>query len=263
MFSKNYLLITPCKNEGKNLPHVIDSVANQTILPVVWIIIDDGSTDDTSKVLQEYGSCYKWIRVLRLEEQPHDLGLHLAEVMIKGFDLAISYCQKNHLDYSYLGNLDGDIVLPNNFYENLINEFEKDASLGVASGGTENLVDEKLIKVHLRPTEPSGGHMLIRRKCFEECGGILRSYSVDSVVKAKARIRGWKTWRFEENITIELRGVNRGNGYWNGTKKMGESFYFRNVHPVNVGVKSIRYLIGSPHYGFIPFLVGYGKSVAK
>jgi len=214
--SRQYILITPIKNEEVNLPKLIHSIVNQTLKPVLWVIVDDGSVDSSPTIIKdaikEYGN---WIRYIRLESNGRDLGLHLAQVIKKGFDFAVEYCKKNQISYNYLGNVDGDLMLEHTFFENIVKEFEKDPKLGIASGGTVFIIKNREIPGEgLPPDEPSGGHMVIRKKCFEECGGIPISYAWDSVLKAKARLRGWKTRRFEENIAIEMRGAGSAEGYW-------------------------------------------------
>lgn len=256
---KNYLLITPCKNEGKNLPSLIDSVAKQTIKPLIWVIIDDGSTDNTPVVLKNFEDRYNWIKILRLEEAPRDLGLHLAQVMQKGFDHAINLCNQNELTYYYLGNVDGDLTLPSTFYENLITEFENNSMLGIASGGlilTNS--DGQLVHVTGLPVdEPSGGDILIRRSCFEECGGIPQSYAYDSVIKAKARLKGWQTRRFEENIVTEARDVGNAENYLKGYWHMGKTSHYLNLHPAHVFFRSILKSTKKPYYGGLVYMTAY------
>lgn len=255
--SGNYILITPCKNEEDNLFSLINSITCQTINPIVWVIIDDGSTDNTPTILADAKNKYSWIKVLRLEEKPRDIGLHLAEVMKKGFDYAISFCKQTSISYEYLGNVDGDLILPESFFENLIKEFENNTNLGIASGGTDNIIHGKKVRAILSENEPSGGHMLIRRKCFEDCKGFPISYSADSVIKAKARLRGWATKRFEKNIATEIRDVNSAEGYWKGLMQSGKSSYYLNFHPFHVILKSIKYSSRKPYYGGFAFFVGY------
>ena len=119
--------------------------------------------------------------------------------------------------------MDADLTLPPTFFENLIYELEKDPKLGIVSGGTDHIIDGKKIRAKLSENEPSGGHMLIRRECFEQCGGIPQSYSMDSVIKSKARLIGWGTRRFEENIAVEIRDVGNAEGYLKGFKYKGEA----------------------------------------
>ena len=44
-----YILITPAHNEDAFIEKTINSVINQSILPLKWIIVDDGSTDENSR----------------------------------------------------------------------------------------------------------------------------------------------------------------------------------------------------------------------
>lgn len=255
--SRNYLLVTACKNEGENLPDLIDSVIGQTVQPIVWVIVDDGSTDNTPQITKSVTKKYNWIHVLRIGEGKRDLGLHYANIVKMGFDHAILHCKKMRFEYNYAGNLDGDLTLEHTFFENLMREFENDIELGIASGGTKHIIGDFIIHAKVSIDEPSGGHMLIRRECFEGCGEIPLSYSIDSVLKAKARNRNWKTRRFENNIATEVRDVHAAEGYWKGFVHKGEASYFLFVNPLHVFLGVILYSIRGPYYAGIAYLVGY------
>jgi len=261
--SHSYIVVTPCKNEGVNLPDLIESMVAQTERPVVWVVVDDGSTDGTPEIIKDAMKRYEWILYIRLNNAIRDRGLHLAGVMKTGFDHAIAYSEKNNLKYQYIGNLDGDLAVPPTFYENLMNEFEKDPELGVASGGTEHIVGSKIKYAKVSVNEPSGGHMLIRRECFEDCGGIPLSYAMDSVLKAKARIGGWKTRRFEGNVATEIRDVNAAEGYWGGFAHKGNASYYLNINPLHVMARFAIYSFRKPYYIGIAYLVGYLGSIMR
>ena len=261
--SRKYIVVTACKNEGENLPNLIESMIVQTIRPVTWMIVDDGSTDDTPYIVQEAAKRCGWIHVLRLDEGRRDLGLHYATVVKTGFDHAISFCEENGLEYVYLGILDGDLTLPPTFYENLMNGFENDPELGVASGGTKHIIGDRVRYAEAPVNEPSGGHMLIRRKCFEECGGVPVSYAPDSVIKAKARLRKWKTKRFEENVVTEIRDVHAAEGYWKGFIHKGEASYCLYVHPIHIAARVIKYSFRKPYYVGLAYMVGYLNSAMR
>ena len=260
-----YVLITPVKNEGKNLPKLIQSIAEQTIEPLVWVIVDDGSTDNTPEILKEVKEKYEWIQSIRLnsDSKKRNLGLHLSHVIKRGFDFGIEYCKKNGIDYGYLGNVDGDLTLEHTFFENLIKEFENEPELGIASGGTNHIIGDTIIHAGLWEDEPSGGHMLIRRRCFEDCEGIPLTYAWDSVLKAKARLRRWRTKRFEDNIATEIRDVGSAEGYWKGYVHRGKTSHYLNLHPVHVISRGIKYSFRRPWYGGIPYLAGYLSSVIR
>ena len=262
---RNYILVTPCKNEQNNLPHLIQSIVSQDIKPVIWVIIDDGSDDNTPQIIKKATDQYDWIKTLELDKiEKRDLGLHLAEITQKGFEFAIDYCNDNTINYNYLGNIDGDLTLEHTFYRDIILEFEKDQKLGIASGGIRLTIGDKLVYVRGLPEdEPSGGDMLVRRKCFEDCNGVPQSYSYDTVLKAKARINQWKTKRFERVIATESRDVGNAEGYLKGFFQMGKSSYFINLHPIHVFAKGILNSLRRPFYGGIAYIAGYLYSFLK
>lgn len=262
---RQYILLTPVKNEGENLPKLIQPVVEQTIKPVLWVIVDDGSTDNTPEIIKEAKEKSKWIQSIRLDERVgyRDIGVHLSSVMMTVAEFAIKYCGKNEIKYEYIGNVDGDIIVEKLFFEKLIKEFEKDDKLGIAGSGTQYIKGNNTIQHKGREEEPSGGDMLIRRECFEECGGIQMSCCWDSVLKAKARLRGWKTRRFEYVKAIETR-VPGSEDYWNRGIHSGESAYYLNLNPIHVLIKSMKFLCKNPPYYFaIAYLTGYFSSFIR
>ena len=246
--NRRYILVTAAKNEGENLPKLIQAVAEQTIKPVLWVIADDGSTDNTPEIIKEAMRKYKWIQSIRLNSKNKDIGIHLSWVMMKVTKFATEYCKARRIDYEYIGNVDGDIIIERAFFEKLIKEFEKDPKLGIAGSGTQYVKGDKIIQPKGNEEEPSGGDMLIRRECFEDCGGIQLSCCWDSVLKAKARLRGWKTRRFEYVKAIETR-IPGSENYWERGMHGGESAYHLNMHPLHVTIKSMKLLFfEKPHY---------------
>lgn len=277
--SRAYILITPARNEEKNLPSLIQSVTEQTIKPVLWVIVDDGSTDDTPQIVKEAEEKYSFIKSIRLNDSDRNpgfpisnalrKGFYISNAMRKGFDFAIEYCMKNRIDYEYLGNVDGDIILEEMFFEKLIKEFEKDPMLGIAGGGILYIRGNRIIQEKGRIDEPSGANMLIRKEFFEECGGI-PPCCPDSVLKAKARLRGWKTKRFEGVKALETRDVNpkiRNTAdivyYWKRYIYRGAAAYYLNTHPIHVMAKGIRYLCKKPYFTGIAYLLGYFSSFIR
>jgi len=261
--SRRYIVVTPCKNEGANLPDLIKSMVTQTVRPVVWVIVDDGSTDDTPNIIESAMKTQDWIQSIRLDSAVRDLGLHFARITKDGFDIADRYCAEKRIEYGYVCKVDGDLTLPPDFFENLIKEFESDPELGVASGGTRHIIGNRVRYAKVALDEPSGGHMLIRRECFEECGGFPLTYATDSVIKAKARLRGWTTRRFEENIATEIRDVHAAEGYWKGYIHKAESSYYLSDNPIHIIARVVLYSFRKPYYAGIAYLVGYLRSVLR
>jgi glycosyltransferase involved in cell wall biosynthesis len=52
--SQCYVLITPARNEADFIEAVIQSVVSQTARPMKWVIVSDGSTDSTDRIVEKY-----------------------------------------------------------------------------------------------------------------------------------------------------------------------------------------------------------------
>ena len=65
-----YVLITPARNEQAFITETLDSVVTQTVLPERWVIIDDGSTDQTAEIVESYAKRYPWIELVRRMQDP-------------------------------------------------------------------------------------------------------------------------------------------------------------------------------------------------
>ena len=57
-----YVLVSPCRDESKHMRRTLDSVAAQTVPPALWVVVDDGSTDATPAILEEYVSKLPYLR---------------------------------------------------------------------------------------------------------------------------------------------------------------------------------------------------------
>ena len=121
-----YALITPAWNEERHLPELIRSVASQTVIPVRWVIVSDGSTDKTDDIVRSYGERHPWIVLLRRERTT---GRHFAG---KAQAVNAGYESLKALDFDLVGNLDADITLPPDYYQFLVGKFMEMPELGVA-----------------------------------------------------------------------------------------------------------------------------------
>lgn len=245
---KDYILVTPCKNEEENLPELSRSIVNQTIKPKMWVIVDDGSTDRTPEILQGLTSKQNWIQSIRLNEKPRDLGIHVSHVYRTGFDYAINYCAENDIQYEYIGSVDADITFDSDYFKALITECEKNTNLGICSGYVGNIINGEIVWSNFSKDIPSGGARLWRKACFEDTGGYLLTCSPDSVSNVKAKIRGWDTRQFEHIKMISTRAYASAEGQWKGYSKMGANNYFIGYTPTHVLLKGIKLLYSRNRY---------------
>ncbi len=140
----DYILITPCKNEENNLPNLIMSVMAQTIRPVMWVIVNDASTDTTFQVIDEAEKRFDIIKGVHLHEEGEYLGSHIAHVYNSGFEAGLQHCSNEGRNWDYIAILDADTIAEPQYFEKLFREFKKDPELGLASGNTCDYSDNVL-----------------------------------------------------------------------------------------------------------------------
>ena len=200
-----YALITPAWNEERHLPELIRSVASQTVIPVRWVIVSDGSTDNTDDIVRSYGERHPWIVLLRRERTT---GRHFAG---KAQAVNAGYESLKAIDFDLVGNLDADITLPPDYYQFLVGKFMEMPELGVA--GTPFVEDASNPTAHSYSssfadlTHVSGACQFFRRSCFEEIGGYapVKEGGIDWVAVTTARMRGWTTRTFVEKTCFHHR----------------------------------------------------------
>src|SRR5205085_998469 len=118
---RRYLLVTPCRDEAKFARRTLDSVAAQTIPPALWLIVDDGSTDETPAILAEYTAKFPFVKVIRREDRGfRKLGGGVIDAFYHGFDTIAPD------DFDYVCKLDLDLDLPPAYFETLMQRMEAD-----------------------------------------------------------------------------------------------------------------------------------------
>jgi poly-beta-1,6-N-acetyl-D-glucosamine synthase len=223
-----YVLVTPARNEEANIEKTIRSVIAQTVLPVKWVIVSDGSTDSTDDIVRTYLLENPWIELVRMPEHAD------RQFAAKVNSFNVGYTKVKEFDYDIIGNLDADISFEPDYFEFLLSMFENDQKLGVA--GTPFVEDGKHYNYRFTNIEHvSGACQLFRRRCFEEIGGYvpIEGGGIDWVAVTTARMNGWKTRTYLEKTCLHHRKMGTGNTsptmIW---FRQGKKDYFLGNHPL-------------------------------
>ncbi|MEM2191832.1 MAG: glycosyltransferase family 2 protein [Archaeoglobaceae archaeon] len=258
----SYILVTPAKNEEKNLPEVINSVVSQTILPKVWVVVDDGSIDRTTEILKTYSEKYNWIKYVRINniQKNWDVHLNYARVCNIGFSEALKFCEKFGIKYEYIGLQDADTVVEREYYEKLMRKFIENPKLGIASGGIYYKTKRGLIWERTPLDFPRGSGRLWRKNCFFETGGYALDPAMHTISNVKAILKGYETRQFKEIIAVELRKTGSSGGYGRRAYKTGTIDYYLYKPFRIVLAKSLYYAINYPFYPALFYLAGYVSS---
>jgi len=224
-----YTIVTPAHNEEAFIEETIKSVISQTILPKKWVIVSDGSTDMTDEIIQKYSNKYNWIEFVKLPEHRDRQFAAKVSAFNAGFE------KLKGLSFDITGNLDADITFESDYFEFLLDKFQKNTSLGVA--GTpyvENGVNSRHGLSNL--DHVSGACQLFRTDCFKEIGGYMpiRGGGIDWVAVTYARMKGWETRTFLEKVCHHHRkiGTGRKNSALIAKFNYGQKDYFLGGHPL-------------------------------
>lgn len=203
----SYVLVTPARNEAAHIGAVIDSVIAQTVRPLRWVIVDDGSTDGTAEVVQQRLPDAPWIELLRLPPRA------VREFAGKVRAFEAGRARLSELDYAVIGNLDADITLQPWHFERLLARFAHEPRLGVA--GSPYAEDPRHPERHAYAhaganlEHVSGACQLFRRACYEAIGGYLAlpGGGIDTAAGLAARALGWRTRTYTDVVCLHHRSV--------------------------------------------------------
>lgn len=250
----NYILITPARNEADYIELTIQSMIEQTKPPLKWIIVSDGSIDETDDIVKKYLPGYPWIELVRTPERKER---HFAG---KVMAFNAGYEKVKNSNYDIIGNLDADLSFEKDYFEFLLSKFAENSKLGVA--GTPFVEDGKHYDFRFASTDHvSGACQLFRNACFEQIGGYLpiKGGGIDWVAVTTARMRGWNTRTFTDKVCNHHRKIGTGDSSRLMSQfKYGQKNYFLGGHPLWHLSRSIFQMKNKPYIiGGILLLWGY------
>jgi len=109
-----FSIIIPCHNYGRFIGTAINSILVQSLQNYEIIVVDDASTDNTSKIVNAYGNSVKYIH---LKEN-----IGAGGAWVEGL---------NHVHGKYICKLDADDWLLDDFLINAKKVFELDRNIGI------------------------------------------------------------------------------------------------------------------------------------
>lgn len=183
-----YIIITPAKNEERFIEHTIESICDQKIKPHKWIIVDDGSTDQTSVIIEKYMDCYPWIILIKNDnfDEKRAGGPKVVRAFYKGYDAITDH------NYNFIVKLDADLTLPNNYFEAVSRCFTDFPTVGICGGYCVNKRDGKLVKEKAAEFHVRGAFKAYRKECFADIGGIKPVWDWDGLDQMTAMYLGWE-----------------------------------------------------------------------
>ena len=190
---RRYVVISPCRDEANYMRQTLDSVVAQSIRPARWIIVDDGSTDETPQILAEYRARHNWIEVVtRSDRGRRSVGPGVIDAFYAGYETI------NPDDYDYLCKLDLDLRLPPRYFELLMQRMTEDPRIATCSGKAYIEENGSLVPERHGDDMSLGMTKFYRVPCFKAIGGFVREVMWDGIDCHRCRMHGWIACSWDE-----------------------------------------------------------------
>jgi glycosyltransferase involved in cell wall biosynthesis len=238
-----YVIVMPVRDEGAHLGATADSIVAQTVVPAEWVVVDDGSGDDTAAIAERYAATYPWISVVRRG----DRGFRAAgSGVMEAFHDGLAHLRTT--DWDFLVKLDGDVLLADDYFAQLLQRFDEDPTLGIAGGAFHNpgeggYTEERHPAFHVR-----GATKVYRRACWDAIGGLIRETGWDTYDEVKANRLGWRTRTFRDLVVLHQRTTGGAAGQWRNWVKNGYACYHVGYDPIWMIARAVRRLLHPPRF---------------
>ena len=228
---RDYVIISPCRNEAEYMRRTLDSVVAQTVQPKLWVVVDDGSSDETPEILAEYAAKHDWIRIVpKADRGQRAVGPGVIEAFYVGLDTV------DLKEFEYLCKLDLDLDLPHGYFEELIQRMEDNPRLGTCSGKAYFTdASGRFVSENISDDMSLGMTKFYRVSCFQQIGGFVREVMWDGIDCHMARKLGWiaVSWDGPDLNFEHLRPMGSSQkSIFTGRRRHGFGQHFMGTHPL-------------------------------
>lgn len=218
-----FLIIIPAHNEENNISFCLESLKKQNFQDFVCMIVNDGSTDRTAEIINNFKIQDSRFRVLDLETSEHSPGAKVVRTFDKGLQ-ALDW-----KDFDVVCKYDADIVFPTNYLEKINQTFETNPKAGIVSGlvyikkyksnseiknlrnPNENWLDfsnkngEWIFENLSSKNHVRGPIKAYRKECFEDMNGLRTMLGWDNLDILLAKKHGWDVVTIKDLWVKHLR----------------------------------------------------------
>lgn len=256
------LVISPVRNEAGHIERVARAMAAQTLPPARWIVLDDGSTDGTRRLLEQLAPELPFLQIVSAPSEMTDVPDRLARAAApRAFNRALATTDPE--EFTHVMKLDGDIELPPDYLEKLIARMHADRRLGIAGGYLVEPVRHGWRRLPIPATHVHGALKCYTRGCFQAIGGVQERLGWDTIDETYARMRGYRTRSFEDLVSVHHRPLASADGKLRGRARHGECAYIAHFSLWWVVLRSFKVARLRPvGLSGIAFLYGYLRAAA-
>ncbi|HUS50477.1 MAG TPA: glycosyltransferase family A protein [Candidatus Paceibacterota bacterium] len=208
---KTYYHFFCVRDSEKSILDVVDSIINQSYKPEKIIVVNDGSSDQTGKILDEYKNKFpELIEVIHTDSKTRDYS-RIPKLW--------NMCIRKEYDFHMVGA--GDVVYEKDYAQKLLNEFEKNSKLMICSGD----------HIPFKTKFPHGGGRFVKQSFFfKNYDKYFEIMGYESEILYRALSQGYEIKVFND-IILEHR---EELGYGHNFEEFGRGMKALGYHPLYV-----------------------------
>lgn len=249
-----YALVTPARNEALNLRRLAKAVERQTTVPQQWVIVDNGSTDETALIAQELAQRRSWISFLSIEgEAAVTRGGPVARAFAAGLTRIP--------DVDVIVKLDADVSFADDYFERMLLRFGEDARLGMASGTCYEHDGGAWRPVYTTRDHVRGAVRAYRSACLADVSPLEERMGWDTIDELKARLSGWRTQSFGDLPFFHHRSVGERDGATRAWVAQGDLAHYLSYRPSYLLGRILFRALREP--AAVAMLWGYAAAMAR
>jgi len=240
-----YVLMTAARNEAATIERTMRAVIEQTVRPRRWVVVSDGSTDQTDGLVATYASRHGFMRLLR-RSGDHNRNFGSKVNAIRD-GITRDLCD---VEYEFIGVLDADITVSQEYYEKLLMRFRDNPLLGIGGGKIWDVVKGEAINGRGSLNSVGSAVQMFRRTCYEEIGGYLplEVGGEDAAAEVMARSHGWQVRSFEDLPVLHHRRTGTATkSIWHARFERGIEDYLLGAHPLFFLAKCLGRIAEGPY----------------
>lgn len=253
-----YAVITPAKNEADYIGATITSMVNQSLRPVVWIIVDDASVDATADIVRTFSHAESWITLLSYQGLAGERAG--GQKVVRLFNYGLDHLPRSAFDF--IVKLDADVDLPPNYFAVVAKCFEAEPDVGLCGGRLVEMHDGERVQEQVAEYHVRGAFKAYRWACFNAIGGLPLTHNWDGLDEMTAMSMGWKI-RVLPVDAVHLRPTGtETNAGLRSAFRSGREYYRDGNDLLIAACRSAALAVRTPPLALsgIAFLLGFMKA---
>jgi len=252
----SYAVVTPAHNEAVNIRRLAECMRAQTSPPVEWMIVDNGSTDDTAAAAAEITETITWARSVFVPK--NDVAQRGAPVVF-AFQEGLAALESGA---AVVVKLDADVTFDADFFAVILQAFAQDPRLGIAGGMCYELDAHGVWK----PDYVTRGHVrgatrAYRAECLADVLPLEPRMGWDGIDELRARLAGWDTRSLDHLPFMHRRPLGAREAPWQKWVDQGRMAHYMGYAPLYLAARTAFRSVREPRA--VAMLWGYAEGALR